>query len=91
MFHLSHSNYPVLIIFFLNYNQKGFKMKMHKICPRCGSKNIDWIIPQNWSQCVCKDCDYTGPVIEGNDELIEEIKMAYEEYLNEEESLKDEE
>lgn len=57
---------------------------MHKICPRCGSKNVDWIIPQNWSQCVCKDCDYTGPIIEGNDELAEEIHEDYLESLKEE-------
>lgn len=50
---------------------------MHKICPRCGSTNIDWIIPQNWSQCVCKDCDYTGPIIEGDDEFVKEVREAY--------------
>ena len=52
---------------------------MRKICPRCGSHNIDWIIPQNWSQCVCKDCDYTGPVIEGNQDFADQIR---ENYLN---------
>ncbi len=36
---------------------------MHKICPRCGSKNVKWIIPQNWSQWVCYECDYTGPIM----------------------------
>ncbi|WP_288266696.1 hypothetical protein [Methanobrevibacter thaueri] len=56
---------------------------MHKICPRCGSTNIDWIIPQNWSQCVCKDCDYTGPIVEGNDEFAEEIRENYKQYLKE--------
>ena len=55
-------------------------MKMHKICPRCGSKHVDWIIPQNWSQCVCKDCDYTGQRYEVKDELCEEIHEAYLEY-----------
>ena len=64
-----------------NYTIGGFKMKMHKICPRCGSRNVDWIIPQNWSQCVCRDCDYTGPIIEGNDELAQEIHEAYIENL----------
>ena len=56
---------------------------MHKICPRCGSTNIDWIISQNWSQCVCKDCDYTGPIVEGNDEFAEEIRENYKQYLKE--------
>ena len=60
-------------------------MKMHKICPRCGSRNVDWIIPQNWSQCICRDCDYTGPIIEGNDELAQEIREAYVESLKDDE------
>ena len=50
---------------------------MHKICPRCGSTNVQWIIPQNWSQWVCEDCDYTGPIIEGNKELADEIHENY--------------
>ena len=54
---------------------------MLKICPRCGSTNIDWIIPQNWSQCVCRDCDYTGPVVEGNEEFAMEIHENYLESL----------
>lgn len=49
-----------------------------KICPRCGSKNVDWIIPQNWSVWECKDCDYTGPVIEGDEKIAKEIKEDYE-------------
>jgi hypothetical protein len=62
-------------------------MKRH-ICPRCGSSNVDWIIPQNWSKWECKDCSYTGPVIEGDDDLANEIKADWEEnkekYLEEE-------
>ncbi len=50
---------------------------MSKICPRCGSKNVKWIIPQNWSTWECYDCKYTGPIIEGNDELAEEIHESY--------------
>ena len=53
------------------------------ICPRCGPSNIDWIIPQVWSKWECKDCSYTGPAIEADDDLIdwEENK---EKYLEEE-------
>nr|WP_295606150.1 hypothetical protein [uncultured Methanobrevibacter sp.] len=58
------------------------------ICPRCGSSNIDWIIPQVWSKWECKDCSYTGPAIEADDDLIAEIKADWEEnkekYLEEE-------
>ncbi|WP_407394141.1 hypothetical protein [Methanobrevibacter sp.] len=52
---------------------------MHKICPRCGSRNVKWIIPQNWSQWECYDCDYTGPVIEADEELEKEIRENYKE------------
>ncbi|AMK15531.1 hypothetical protein [Methanobrevibacter olleyae] len=62
-------------------------MKRH-ICPRCGSSNIDWIIPQVWSRWVCKDCSYTGPAIEADDDLADEIIADWEEnkdkYLEEE-------
>ena len=58
------------------------------ICPRCGSSNIDWIIPQVWSKWECKDCSYTGPAIEADDDLIAEIQADWEEnkekYLEEE-------
>ena len=51
---------------------------LFKICPRCGSKKVKWIIPQNWSTWECYDCDYTGPIIEGNEELSEEIREELE-------------
>ncbi len=69
-----------------------------KICPKCGSKNVDWIIPQNWSMWECKDCDYTGPIIEGDEELANELQANYqkktehsEEDVEIEEELSDEE
>ena len=52
-------------------------MKRH-ICPRCGSSNIDWIIPQVWSKWECKDCSYTGPAIEADDDLANENKADWE-------------
>jgi hypothetical protein len=50
---------------------------MRKMCPRCGSYNIEWIIPQNWSQWECRDCYYTGPIIEGDKDLAKEIRQSY--------------
>ena len=47
------------------------------MCPRCGSRKVKWIIPQNWSTWQCFDCDYTGPIIEGDEELSAEIHEAY--------------
>ena len=49
-----------------------------KMCPRCGSLDVDWIIPQNWSMWECKNCCYTGPIIEGNLELSKEIQEDWE-------------
>jgi len=55
-----------------------------KICPRCGSTNVDWIIPQNWSVWECKDCDFTGPIIEGNKKMADEINKEYKVTLKKE-------
>jgi len=59
-----------------------------KICPRCGSENVKWIIPQVWSQWLCYNCDYTGPVIEADDELQKEIQENWTE--NKDEILREE-
>lgn len=48
-----------------------------KICPKCGSDNVDWIIPQNWSLWECRTCGYTGPIIEGDIETAIEIQKEY--------------
>lgn len=63
---------------------------MFKICPRCGSTNVKWIIPQNWSMWRCYTCGYIGPIIEGNAEMAEEIHESYVEELKKEKE-KDEE
>ncbi len=47
---------------------------MTKYCPKCGSNNIDWIIPQDRSKWRCKDCGYIGALIIEDGELAEEIK-----------------
>ena len=54
-----------------------------KICPRCGSDNIEWIIPQNWSMWSCNNCDYTGAIIEGDAELKKQIEKRWNTYKNE--------
>lgn len=48
-----------------------------KFCPNCGSENIKWTIPQNWSIWECFDCGYTGPVIVEDEEIATEIKKKY--------------
>ena len=48
-----------------------------KLCPRCGSRNVKWIIPQNWSMWVYQDYDYTGPIIKDDKNLAREIHENY--------------
>ncbi|RAP48307.1 MAG: hypothetical protein BZ135_00835 [Methanosphaera sp. rholeuAM6] len=50
-----------------------------KVCPQCGSENIEWIIPQNWSQWSCNDCSYTGLVIEVDKDTQKEIQKEWKE------------
>jgi len=37
-----------------------------KVCPRCGSKKVDWLNPEDAAVWECKNCNYTGPIIERN-------------------------
>ena len=60
----------------MNIKNGGDFMKK-TICPRCGSANVKWIIPQVWSKWVCHDCSYTGPVIEADDMLQKEIREEW--------------
>jgi hypothetical protein len=32
----------------------GDKMKF---CPKCGSTNIEWVLPQIWSKWECRDLE----------------------------------
>ena len=54
-----------------------------KICPRCGSENIEWIIPQNWSMWSCNNCEYTGPIIEVDNTVKKEIEERWKKHKNE--------
>ncbi|AWX32176.1 hypothetical protein AW729_03260 [Methanosphaera sp. BMS] len=51
-------------------------MKM-KICPRCGSSNIKWIIPQNWSMWSCNDCSFTGPAVEADKQTQKQLQKNW--------------
>ena len=54
-----------------------------KICPRCGSEDIVWIIPQNWSMWSCNNCQYTGSILEADEETKREIMENWEEHKEE--------
>lgn len=55
----------------------GKKTKKYKFCPKCGSLNIDWVLPQIWSKWECKDCGYIGVFIIEDGEMGEEIRKEY--------------
>lgn len=58
---------------------------MRKICPRCGSDRVEWVVPQIWSRWICYDCGYQGPVIEGDENLAKEIRDEFIKSLKESE------
>ena len=50
---------------------------MVKFCPRCGSKNIGFILPHDMQKYECKDCGYTGAFIIDDGIIADEIKKEY--------------
>ena len=62
----------------LNINKKIWRNESMKYCPRCGSSNVEWVLPQDWSKWECKNCGYIGPVIIEDGTIAEKIKEDYE-------------
>jgi len=60
---------------------------MVKFCPKCGSENIDWVLPQTWSKYECKNCGYIGALIIDDEKIAQEISK---EYLKNNEKISDE-
>ena len=58
----------------MNINRGG---KFMRFCPRCGSTNIDWVLPQDWSKWECKDCGYIGPLIIEDGKIADKIREDY--------------
>lgn len=48
-----------------------------KVCPRCGSENVEWVIPQNWSMWSCNNCDYSGPIIEVDKSMKKKLQKRW--------------
>ena len=48
-----------------------------KFCPRCGSKNIDWLLPHDRQKWECKDCGYIGSLIIEDGIIAEQIRKDY--------------
>jgi hypothetical protein len=61
---------------------------MTKFCPKCGSKNIEWTLPQTWSKWECRECGYIGAFIVEDGKIAEKLR---EDYLKKEKNIKPEE
>lgn len=51
--------------------------KIMKFCPRCGSKEITWVLPQNWSKYECKTCGLITAFIVEDGSMAQEIQKEY--------------
>jgi len=49
-----------------------------KFCPRCGSPDVEWVLPQDWSKWECRRCGYIGPLIIEDGIVAKEIRKDYE-------------
>jgi len=66
---------PIVVVnvdLFINRGGKNMKF-----CPRCGSPNIDWVLPQTWSKWECKDCGFVTPFIVEDGKMAEDIRKEY--------------
>jgi len=48
-----------------------------RFCPKCGSTDIDWVLPQDWSKWECKKCGYIGAFIIEDGKIAKEISKEY--------------
>ncbi len=46
-------------------------------CPKCGSPNVEWFLPQMWSKWVCKDCGYMGVLILEDGKIAAELRKEW--------------
>ncbi len=50
-----------------------------KFCPNCGSRNVEWTLPQTWSTWRCLDCGYIGALIVEDGRIADQIRQEYRE------------
>ena len=50
---------------------------MIKYCPRCGSSDVYWYLPQDSSRWECRNCGYLGPLIIESEEIAQQIQKEY--------------
>jgi len=48
-----------------------------KFCPRCGSSNLDWVLPYDRQKWECKDCGYVGAFIVDDGKIAEQVRKEY--------------
>ena len=57
--------------------QRKEKPSRVKFCPSCGSKNVQWELPQTWSVWKCWDCGYVGALIVEDGLMADEVRKDY--------------
>ena len=50
---------------------------MVKFCPRCGSDNIEWVIPVDRQKWECRECGYVGSFIVEDGKMADKIRNEY--------------
>jgi len=53
-----------------------------KFCPKCGSTNIDWLIPHDRQKWQCKNCGYIGAFIVDDGKIADKIREEYNKKKN---------
>ena len=53
-----------------------------KFCPKCGSANIDWLIPYDRQKWQCKNCGYIGAFIVEDGKIADKIREDYDKKKN---------
>ena len=48
-----------------------------KFCPKCGSINVDWVLPYDRQKWKCKDCGYIGALIVEDGKMAEGVRREY--------------
>ncbi len=66
-----------------NKSYEHFTEYCMKFCPKCGSKNLNYL-PWLGEIYECRDCGYRGPLVVEDGEIAEALKKRYDDSDKEE-------
>lgn len=75
-FHLVITKHFYLSAFYMCVEKDKEEREM-LYCPRCGSPNVEWLLPQIWSKWVCRDCGYIGVLILEDGKIAAELRKEW--------------